>query len=88
MQSCLSPDTWTSLRLKSRVRLNTEMAVFVFAIPVGANHTGLMPGQYVKVFPLIKLIMYIIIFISVLTINLSAKVNKIIIFISVIRTIG
>ncbi|XP_018011435.1 probable acyl-CoA dehydrogenase fadE25 [Hyalella azteca] len=48
-RSALEPKTWTSLKLLSRTDLTPSVTSFRFSLPSGTNHSGLMPGQYVKV---------------------------------------
>ncbi|XP_076043887.1 uncharacterized protein LOC143026975 [Oratosquilla oratoria] len=45
----LSPSTWTPLTLKSRCDVSKQMASFVFLLPRPSDHTGCLPGQFLRV---------------------------------------
>ncbi|XP_076065562.1 uncharacterized protein LOC143039423 [Oratosquilla oratoria] len=46
---CLSPTTWTPLVLESKYDISDKMGAFVFKLSKPTDHTGCLPGQYVKV---------------------------------------
>jgi len=45
----LSPDAFTQLTLQKRTQIGENMEQFDFVFPQPDNHTGCLPGQYVKV---------------------------------------
>ncbi|KAF2366586.1 Oxidoreductase FAD-binding domain [Trinorchestia longiramus] len=47
--SALNPEAWISFTLKSKIDLTKKMTSFCFSLPDGANHSGLIPGQYIQV---------------------------------------
>ncbi|XP_076065564.1 uncharacterized protein LOC143039424 [Oratosquilla oratoria] len=46
---CLSPTTWTPLVLESKYDISEKMGSFTFNLSTPTDHTGCLPGQYVKV---------------------------------------
>lgn len=45
----LDPEKYIPLKLTKRTKVNDDESIFVFALPDPTNHTGSVPGQYVKV---------------------------------------